>query len=115
MFIGYLGGVYMKKIIVIVVLFTGLVFLSTPNVLAEEMNNLTITQTQTNVFSGEYGGTWVYQYTAEPYAFYKHTGTGQWKAVQVTPNWEHAKNVVVNGWISSLGNGNTYATSWGKK
>ena len=61
------------------------------------------------------GGNWVYMYTAEPYAFYRHSKTKKWKMVQVTPTWTHVQNTVVNGWISSMGGGYDYATSFGQR
>ena len=35
--------------------------------------------------------------------------------VQVTPTWTHVQNTVVNGWISSMGGGYDYATSFGQR
>ncbi|HEL1781917.1 TPA: hypothetical protein ACT2IN_002096 [Streptococcus suis] len=61
------------------------------------------------------GGDWVYMYTAEPYAFYRHSKTKKWKMVQVTPTWTHVQNTVVNGWISSMAGGYDYATSFGQR
>lgn len=61
------------------------------------------------------GGDWVYMYTAEPYAFYRHSKTKKWKMVQVTPTWTHVQNTVVNGWISSMAGGYDYATSFGRR
>ncbi|HIR59309.1 MAG TPA: hypothetical protein IAB38_04590 [Candidatus Onthousia excrementipullorum] len=54
--------------------------------------------------SGGGGGYWQYMYTAEPYAFYRHTRTKEWKTVQVTPTWKHVGKTIVNGYFNSYGN-----------
>ncbi|MGG6823910.1 hypothetical protein [Streptococcus canis] len=61
------------------------------------------------------GGKWVYMYTAEPYALYRHSKTKEWKMVQVTPTWQHVQNTVVNGWISSMAGSYNYANSFGAR
>lgn len=61
------------------------------------------------------GGDWVYMYTAEPYAFYRHSKTKKWKMIQATPTWTHVQNTVVNGWLSSISGGYDYATSFGQR
>ncbi|ELY5748723.1 hypothetical protein RYR35_001998 [Streptococcus iniae] len=60
------------------------------------------------------GGKWVYMYTAEPYALYRHSKTMEWKMVQVTPTWQHVQNTVVNGWMSSMAGSYNYANSFAR-
>lgn len=43
------------------------------------------------------GGKWIYKYTIEPYRYYQHSGTGQWRMIQTTSTVNHTVNTIVNG------------------
>ncbi len=53
-------------------------------------------------------GRWIYMYTAQPYAFYRNSKTGQIKVIQVTSIPQHVINVVTKGWADSIVNGGNY-------
>lgn len=46
-------------------------------------------------------GYWQYKYTAQPYAFYQHTKTKQWKLVQVTSTASHVANTMIGGYVGA--------------
>lgn len=53
-------------------------------------------------FSGGYtGGRWVYRFSADPYDFYRHLGTGIWSMRQSTPTTTHVVNTMINGYFKS--------------
>ncbi|MFM1514728.1 hypothetical protein ABGF49_05675 [Helcococcus ovis] len=51
---------------------------------------------------------WIYMYTAQPYAFYKNSKTGEIKMVQVTSINQHLINVVTKKWADSIANAGNY-------
>lgn len=51
------------------------------------------------------GGKWIYKYTIDPYSYYQHSGTGQWRMLQTTSAVNHTVNTVVNGVV-------THSSSW---
>ena len=50
-------------------------------------------------------GKWIYKYTIDPYSYYQHSGTGQWRMLQTTSTVNHTVNTVVNGVV-------THSSSW---
>lgn len=46
-------------------------------------------------------GCWEYKYTADPYSFFKHTGTGQWRMVQTTSTVNHTVNTMIGGYVGA--------------
>lgn len=44
---------------------------------------------------------WEYKYTADPYSFYRHTASGEWRLVQTTSSLSHTVNTVVGGWAGA--------------
>ena len=53
-----------------------------------------------NASRAEAAGKWVYQYTVEPYSFYKNSATGKVKMVQTTSTWNHTINNIIGGWVT---------------
>lgn len=64
---------------------------------------------QPNLDTSSFGNknVWEYKYTAQPYAFFYNTLTGQWKMLQVTSYTQHTINVMYNGWSQTI---NRWAT-----
>lgn len=50
-------------------------------------------------------GKWIYQYTIDPFSFYKNSATGKWRTVQTTSTITHTAHTVVEGNV-------THSTSW---
>lgn len=50
-------------------------------------------------------GKWIYKYTIDPYSYYQHSGTGQWRMLQTTSIVNHTVNTIVNGVV-------THSSSW---
>lgn len=46
-------------------------------------------------------GCWKYIYTADPYSFFKHTKTGQWRMIQTTSTLNHTTNTIIGGWANA--------------
>ena len=42
-------------------------------------------------------GRWIYRYTIDPYSYYQHSGSGQWRMLQTTSTVNHTVNTIVNG------------------
>lgn len=50
-------------------------------------------------------GKWIYQYTIDPFSFYRNSVTGKWRTVQTTSTITHTAHTVIEGNV-------THSSSW---